>query len=128
MQASLMTGASPDYKQAYNQAQETGQPLVVLVGADWCPGCQTMKNAVIPQLQRQGALSGVSFAMVNTGSDSDLAGRLMRGSSIPQLIMYYKTPNGWQRRQMIGAQSANEVASFISQGRGPSTSSLTQSN
>lgn len=108
--------APTQYAQAYHQSAETGQPLVVLVGADWCPGCQTMKNTVVPQLRRRGLLAGVAFAHVNTDRQSALARRLMSGGSIPQLLMYYRTPDGWQRRQLTGAHGVAAVASFLDEG------------
>jgi thioredoxin-like negative regulator of GroEL len=119
LQISAVTVGAHEYKNAYEQAEKTGQPLVVLVGADWCPACQTMKQSVIPQLAKQGALSKVSFAMVNTDRDHALAGKLMQGGSIPQLVMFRKSGGVWQRQQLTGAQSAGDTASFINQGSKP---------
>ncbi len=116
MQLSVLTTGANTYDQAYKVTNETGRPLVVLVGADWCPGCQTMKRNVIPQLARRGTLASVSFATVNTDQQERLAGRLMSGGSIPQLIMYVKTDSGWERKQMTGARSIEEVEAFLSQG------------
>jgi thioredoxin-like negative regulator of GroEL len=116
MQVSLLTTTANNYDQAYKVTSETGRPLVVLVGADWCPGCQTMKQSVIPQLEQRGSLSSVAFATVNTDQQERLAGRLMQGGSIPQLIMYVKTDHGWQRQQMIGPKSVAEVEAFLSRG------------
>jgi thioredoxin-like negative regulator of GroEL len=113
LQISAVTTGTLTYKDAYEQAEKTGQPLVVLVGADWCPACQAMKQSVIPQLARQGVLTKVSFATVNTDREQSLAGRLMRGGSIPQLVMYRKTASGWQRQQLTGAQSVEAASSFM---------------
>jgi thiol-disulfide isomerase/thioredoxin len=115
MQVSLLATSANNYDQAYKVTNETGRPLVVLVGADWCPGCQTMKRSVIPQLQQRGSLEGVSFATVNTDQQEKLAGNLMRGGSIPQLIMYTKTDKGWMRKQIVGARSVEEVEAFLGQ-------------
>ena len=109
--ATAATGAS--YKDAYQEAKETGKPLVILVGADWCPGCQTMKQSVMPALKQSGELSQVSFATVNTDQDSELAGKLMQGGSIPQLIVYKQTENGWQREQVTGARSVTETRGLL---------------
>jgi thioredoxin-like negative regulator of GroEL len=117
LQVSLLTTGAASYDQAYKVTNETGRPLVVLVGADWCPGCQTMKSSVIPQLEQRGSLKSVSFATVNTDYQKKLAGRLMQGSSIPQLIMFVKTDNGWQRKQIVGAKSVTEVEAFLAQSR-----------
>ena len=117
---SLVAGAPQaakdySYAAAYKEAQETGRPLVVLVGADWCSACQTMKQSVIPAVSRQGGLDNVAFAIVNTDRESRIASRLMSGSSIPQLVTYRKTEGGWKRTQMTGAQSASRVVSHLNQ-------------
>ncbi len=101
------------YTNAYAQAQENGKPLVVLVGAEWCPGCVKMKNQVVPVMRSNGTLEKVQFAQVNTDHDPELAEQLMRGQSIPQLIMYVKTDTGWKRSQMTGPKTVSEVESFI---------------
>ncbi len=117
LQASLMaTAATPvaeTYEGAYKEAHATGKPLVILVGADWCPGCRTMKQSVIPALKQSGDLANVSFASVNTDQDRELAGKLMQGGSIPQLIVYKKTETGWQREQVTGARSVNETRGLL---------------
>ena len=60
-----------------------GKPLLVLVGAEWCPGCRTMKNEMIPELQRGGGLKPVVFATVDTDEKPDLSQRLLRGVPYP---------------------------------------------
>jgi thiol-disulfide isomerase/thioredoxin len=105
--------ADESYANAYREAQATGKPLVILVGADWCPGCQTMKQSVIPALKNSGDLSQVSFASVNTDQDRELASKLMRGGSIPQLIVYKQTEKGWQREQVTGARSVSETRGLL---------------
>lgn len=105
--------STKSYGEAYKEAAETGKPLVILVGADWCPGCRTMKQSVIPALQQSGDLAQVSFATVNTDHDRELAGKLMQGGSIPQLIVYKKTDAGWQREQVTGARSVTETRGLL---------------
>ena len=114
--AGVTSPEAATYKTAYKASIAQGKPLVVLVGADWCPGCQTMKRKVLPQLQAKGALTGVELAVVDSDAESKLAGQLMSGNSIPQLIMYYKTSKGWKRQQMTGAHSEEEVRAFIAEG------------
>jgi thioredoxin-like negative regulator of GroEL len=113
----LATTSNMSYDEAYRLATaDEGRPLVVLVGADWCPACQQMKQSVMPTVQQRGTLSHVAFAMVNTDRDGALAGQLMAGSSIPQLVMYVKTGAGWSRRQLTGAQSVADVEGFVASG------------
>lgn len=119
LQVSLLATGTDNYKNAYEETQETGKPLVVLVGADWCPGCQTMHNSVMPELASRGDLKKVSFAQVNTDREGTLANQLMAGNRIPQLIMYTKTADGWKIDRMIGAQSPEAVEEFLSKASTP---------
>lgn len=116
LQVSMVAAAaapSTSYSEAYREAHQTGKPLVILVGADWCPGCRTMKQSVIPALKESGDLAQVSFATVNTDHDRELAGKLMQGGSIPQLIVYKKTETGWEREQVTGARSVTETRGLL---------------
>ena len=113
LQASLLGSAEQSYAAAYKDAADSGKPLVVLVGADWCPGCRAMKQSVMPQVEREGGLGKVAFALVNTDKQDSLANKLMQGNTIPQLIVYRKTPDGWKRQQLIGAQSVAATRQFI---------------
>ena len=115
LQASLAAGAS-DYRTAHAASVDIGRPLVVLVGADWCPGCRQMKYSAIPEVEKKGGLNNVNFVYLNSDEDSQLAGKLMKGGSIPQLIMYHKTDEGCKRQQLTGAQAVSEIERFIERG------------
>ena len=108
-------GANPvSYNAALQDAQKQQRPLLVLVGANWCPGCQTMKTRVLPTLARRGDLRAVSFAAVDTDTEVETARQLMRGGSIPQLIVFSRMPDGkWHREQITGETSEAEVQSLI---------------
>jgi thiol-disulfide isomerase/thioredoxin len=110
---SLTTTGAQTYAEAYGQHLESGRPLLVLVGADWCPACRTMKQSIIPQAQRQGVLKGVELAMINTDQQPELARKLMSGGSIPQLIIYHKSASGWQRKDLVGAQSVSAIQQAV---------------
>ncbi len=111
------TTQSHDYADAYKLAlADSHRPLVVLVGADWCPACRQMKQTVLPQIEAGGGLDKVAFAVVNTDREKEVANQLMEGTSIPQLIMFVKTDTGWERTQLRGGQSVESVESFIAQG------------
>lgn len=121
LQASILTASMNSYATAHERTAKTGEPLVVLVGADWCPACQTMKSSVIPQAQQRGILSKVAFAVVNTDHEPELARKLMRGGTIPQLIMFRPTTDGWKRKQLTGATSVDSLNSFLAQPAANST-------
>ena len=111
LQVSAISLGAQDYQQAYQATTETGRPLVVMVGADWCGPCQKMKHVVLPEVKRAGVLDKVEFTFVD--ADSKLAKKLMRGGSIPQLIVFRRGQEGWARQQINGVRSADEVGSFL---------------
>jgi thioredoxin-like negative regulator of GroEL len=117
VQASLLaatpTATPSDYSRAYQQSLTTGRPLVVLIGADWCPGCVVMKNRTIPEVARAGGLANVEFAYVDVDRQRKLAGQLARGQSIPQLIRFCPSERGWQSQVLTGAHPVEEVARFV---------------
>jgi thioredoxin-like negative regulator of GroEL len=114
LQAALLTPAAQPYEEAFKDHENNGKPLLVLVGADWCPACVTMKTGTIARMERNGKLRRVAFSILNTDRDGKVAGKVMRGGSIPQLIMFTKNSKGeWERQQLNGAQSEQAVESLI---------------
>lgn len=110
-------GQSPshDYTLAYHQSVADKQPLMVVVGADWCPACQTLKNSTIQTMKQSGELDQVHLAMVDRDADPELAAQLMEGEQlIPQIIVFAQDDAGqWQRRKLTGYQPAQPVRSLI---------------
>ena len=104
------------YAAAHRITTETGKPMVIMVGTDWCGPCQNMKKNVLPEVRKRGMLSKVTFAMVNVDREGKLAKKLIGGGPVPQLIMYRKSAKGWKRRKLIGGQSVEKVETFIKQG------------
>lgn len=112
MQAAMLVGGT-SYEQAYEETQASGRPLLVLVGAEWCPGCRTMKHNVLARMRQAGQLADVNYTEVDADA-GDLAGRLMRGGTIPQLIAFSKGADGkWHREQVTGATSQQGVEQLI---------------
>lgn len=108
--------AAEDYASARAKTEKTGQPIVILVGADWCPACVEMKKDVMPKIRKQGILKQVAYATVNLDKQGKLGKQLTGGGPIPQMIMYRKTRKGWLRRCLIGGQSPKTVEAFIQRG------------
>ena len=103
------------YADAHRQTIRTGQPMVVMVGAEWCPACKAMEANVIPEIRHRGLLRRVAFALVDLDRDHEIGSKLIEGGPIPQLIVFRKTPQGWRNRRLIGSQSVETVEEFINQ-------------
>ena len=72
-----------------------------------------MKDEMIPELERDGGLSQVVFTTVNTDEKPTLSRRLLRGTSIPQLVLFTRTPKGWRRSQLTGVHEPGLIRQFI---------------
>jgi len=110
------TAGAETYAEARRTTVETGKPMVVMVGTDWCQPCRTMKRTILPRLRKRGIFKKVSFALVNPDREGKLAGQITGGGPIPQLVMFRKTRRGWMRRKLIGGQSEEAVEQFIKDG------------
>jgi thioredoxin-like negative regulator of GroEL len=129
LQQALFAANPPSYQEALQVAQKRQQPLLVLIGAQWCPGCITMKQQVIPSLAKRGALKPVTFTTVDYDADTATAQQLMRVGSIPQLIVYSPLPDGkWHREQLVGEATEAEVQSLISRALKAQQTSVTQAS
>lgn len=113
VQASVVALPNQPFNEAAQRSAATGKPLIVLLGADWCPGCRTMKNSVLPEVARTGILEEVEFVYVDVDREPQLAERLLRDTSIPQLLRYQRVGDRWEGRVLLGAQSPEKVKSFI---------------
>ncbi len=113
LQVALLTAAGDGYQEAYQRAEEEGKPLLILVGTEWCPGCRVMKGENIPELKREGGLGDVVYTEVDADTKPTLSRRLLRGNSIPQLVLYMRVGKLWRRAQLTGVHSPEEVRGFI---------------
>jgi thioredoxin-like negative regulator of GroEL len=114
LQHAILAADPASYEVAFKDAQTRNRPLMVLIGTPWCPGCQTMKAKLLPEMARQGRLDSVSYATINADEEPELASQLMRGSGIPQLIIFSKKPDGhWHREQITGEADEKGVEKLI---------------
>lgn len=116
-----------DYRTAYQRAQAGDKPMLVLVTADWCAPCKTMKSTTIPTLQSQDAFRGFHYATVDLGRQETLARKLIGKRGIPQLIVFEKKDDRWQRRYLRGIQTVETVQAFIAQSNSARTASAATS-
>lgn len=112
-----MSGTAPashNYAEAYRKSQVEGKPLMVIVSAQWCPACHTLKDTTIRDLETSGQLEEVNLAIVDRDAEPELAKQLMRDQKIPQIIVFSKSNTGrWERSQLIGYQPQGPVRSLI---------------
>jgi thiol:disulfide interchange protein len=103
------------YEAAYAKAQREKKPLVVLVGADWCGACKTMKASTIAKMRESGDFDQVVYTTIDKDAQPDLARKLMEGNSLPQIVVFHKSDEGWKRTAVSGIQSENRMRELIRQ-------------
>lgn len=113
LQTALLVPGGDGYQAAYARADLENKPLLVLVGAEWCPGCRIMERDTIPVLRRSGGLKGVIYTQVDADAHPELTRQLLRGNSIPQLVLYTKAGKFWRRRHLTGVQTQEEIRAFL---------------
>ncbi len=116
----ILTSAPADqqlqqsYAQAYTKSLEERKPLLVVVGAPWCPACRVLKESTLKPMAKTGELDDVSFVVINRDENPVLAAKLTQGEkTIPQIILYTPAEDGWKRRKLRGFQSKQPIRSLI---------------
>ena len=101
------------YEAAYRKAQEEKKPLVVLVGAEWCPACKTMKSDTIDPMKNAGELEEVVYTQLDKDAHPELADQVMQGKTLPQIVVFSESESGWKRYSLTGIQTPRRVKELI---------------
>jgi thioredoxin-like negative regulator of GroEL len=103
-----------NYADAYRQSISQQKPLMVVVGAPWCPACNVLKETTIRSMAQTGELDAVSLAVINRDDDPELANRLTKGEQmLPQIIVYTQAKGKWKRRKLLGYQPKQPIRTLI---------------
>ena len=104
-----------EYASAYNESVKQEKPLMVVVGAEWCPACTVLKDSTIKPMAQTGELDDVCVALIDKDQEPDLVDQLTKGEKmLPQIIVYTKSESGrWNRRFLKGFQPKQPVRSLI---------------
>ncbi len=103
-----------NYAEAYAESVNQHKPLMVVVGAPWCPACNVLKDTTIRSMAETGELDEVSLAVINKDDDPELADKLTEGEKmLPQIILYTQDNGRWKRRRLLGFQPKQPVRTLI---------------
>ena len=103
-----------DYSEAYEHSVKEKKPLLVVVGAPWCPACNVLKETTIKSMAKTGELDDVSIALIDRDEDPELSKQLTEGEKmLPQIILYSQDKGRWQRRRLLGFQPKQPIRSLI---------------
>ena len=109
------TSLKTDYAEAYKESVKEDKPLMVVVGADWCPACNSLKQSTLEPMAKTGELDEVSVAFLDLDKNPELARQVTKGEKmLPQIILFSRTGEGqWKRHHLKGYQSKQPVRSMI---------------
>ena len=100
-----------DFNKAYNVAMKSGQPLVVVFGANWCGPCRKLKRDVLEPLMKSEKLDDFLVAYVDIGKNPEIYRKYFSGGmSVPAMVAFQKKPDGWEFKRRKGYQNQ---ASFL---------------
>lgn len=104
------------YKDAYQRAARERLPLVVFVGAKWCPACRKMEQSVIPNLPKSLILQKAVFARLDYDQDTKLAQAVTGGGALPQVVIFPPQGSNGKLRRVVGAQPVEKLFQFLRDG------------
>lgn len=113
LQLAAAAPATPTLDAALATASETGKPVLLLMGAEWCPYCQVVVRDVLPQLEKAGLMKQVVFVYLDFDLNRQLALQLKRGPVIPEMIMFNKNGDQWKQTHLFGGYKLAEIETFI---------------
>lgn len=116
LQACLVGAGDETYAAARKATLDSGKPMVVMVGATWCPACVKLKERILPEVRQKAMFPKVHFAAVDIDEEKEVGKQLAKGGSIPQLVLFRRTADGWRSRRLIGAHDAEAVDEFLAEG------------
>ncbi len=93
------------YEEAIQQSQKENKPILILIGAKWCASCELMKRDTIEPMKSAGELKDVIVTYVDKDERPELAQQLMKGETLPQVVVFCKDSDQWRRLSLTGMQN-----------------------
>lgn len=97
------------YEEAYNLSIKENKPLLIILTSDYCGSCIKLKET----LQESKRLDRVSLVFVNIDEQPELAEKLMKERSLPQLILFFQSKDGWKRTGLVGCANETQIQELI---------------
>lgn len=105
------------YEEAIQQSQKENKPILILIGAKWCASCELMKRDTIEPMKSAGELKDVIVTYVDKDERPELAQQLMKGETLPQVVMFCKDSDQWRRLSLTGMQNKNRMQELLARAK-----------
>ena len=77
-----------------------------------------MKKETIQPMRHSGALDDVVVTFVDKDDRPELAEKLMKGQTLPQIVVFTKNTGSWKRFSLTGMQSTKRMAELLGRATG----------
>jgi thiol:disulfide interchange protein len=105
------------YEEAMQQAEKEKKPILILVGAKWCASCEVMKRDTIEPMKADGELKDVVVTYIDKDERPELAQQLMKGETLPQIVVFSKEAEQWKRLSLTGMQTRGRMQELLARTR-----------
>lgn len=105
------------YEEAIQQSQKENKPILILIGAKWCASCELMKRDTIEPMKSAGELKDVIVTYVDKDERPELAQQLMKGETLPQVVVFCKDSDQWRRLSLTGMQNKNRMQELLARAK-----------
>ncbi len=112
-EAARQSGLPTDYATAYQRAQSSDKPILVLVTAEWCAPCQMLKRTTVHDMMSKRGFKDFHFATVDVDREPDTAAKLIEGRPVPQFIIFERSGDKWIRRYSVGYLPVDQLQAFL---------------
>lgn len=96
------------YKSALSASRLDKKPMVVIIGASWCPPCRTMKDMI----KKNPSVSDGGHIVIIDYKSAE-AKELYKGSSVPALIRFHWNGDRWVKTTKLGGQTYSQLKRFL---------------
>lgn len=104
---------APTYEEALQLAQKNNKPVMIVIGAKWCAACQVMKHETFEPMKAAGQLEEVVVTYLDKDQRPELAHQLMKGETLPQIVMFTKENDQWRRLSVTGLQNKARIQELL---------------
>jgi thioredoxin-like negative regulator of GroEL len=72
-----------------------------------------MKADTIHSMKNEGAFKEVVFTQVDKDAQPEIAQQVMQGNTLPQIVVFCESEQGWKRFSLTGMQSERRVKELL---------------
>lgn len=107
------TDKNLNYEQGFEKAEKEKKALMIFIGARWCASCQVMKRDTMGPMQESGDLKELVVVYIDKDERPELAEQLMKGETLPQVVLFNKEKENWKRFSLTGMQNKSRIGELL---------------